>query len=69
MIDKFAEILDRVSEVDRAYFKNHPEAKEYVRALIPGEFRDFPACGIFVRVIKVTDSIRNRQPGFMVNIN
>ncbi len=67
----FAELLDQVSETDRKWFEDHPEATEYTRPYVEGEIHPnvFPVMsGVcdkpMVRVVKVAPGVRARIPLF-----
>ena len=56
--------LDVLMQMDRYYFEQHPDAREYIREYILGEL---PNNGLYpvpryVRVIKISRGIRVRQP-------
>jgi hypothetical protein len=58
-------MIDRVSEQDRSWFAAHPEANEYVRPYIPGEFgieKDAEMSAIeYTLVTQVFPGFRTRQ--------
>jgi hypothetical protein len=51
--------IERACDIDRAYFKSHPDATEYVRAYIPNEM--VSRCRR-VRVVQIKPGIRARIP-------
>lgn len=59
---KYEAIIDSVMDMDKAYFKEHPEATEYEREIIPGEFfpKHYPP-GTKVRVVQLMPGMRQRQ--------
>jgi hypothetical protein len=63
--DPHAIAQEQAMERDREYFREHPEAREYIRQAIPHEF--FPLVYrqgkvSFVRVVQYCPGIRDRQP-------
>jgi len=55
------EAIEKASAQDRLYFERNPEACQYVRGLIPGEFWPMTETGAFVIVTKVNGDVRLRQ--------
>lgn len=67
----FSELIDQVSETDRKWFEQHPEATEYTRPYIDGEIQPgvFPVMSgpcdkPMVKVVKLSDGVRARIPLF-----
>lgn len=59
---KYEKIIDDTMDKDILYFKEHPEATEYERDLVDGEF--FPIRyppGTRVRVVQMVPGLRQRQ--------
>ena len=63
------DVVDRVCDLDRAYFKRHPKAATYIRRYQPGEglTRIGEASPPFVLVTFLDDHHRTRQPFRLVN--
>jgi hypothetical protein len=62
----FLEVTDLVSDTDRKYFEEHPEATEYTRPYIEGELPNLVpvVSGVcdnpMIRVVQIKPGIRKR---------
>lgn len=66
---RFAKIIDAVSESDRLYLVKHPSEKAYYREYVPGELWPvFLPQDTMVQVVFVSPRVRLRMPYFVVAV-
>lgn len=60
---RFTQIIEAVSEKDARYFEQNPEATEYWRDYVPGEFWPMALpTSTRVEVVQVQPGVRVRRP-------
>ena len=59
----YSSIIDLVAAADRAWFEEHPKARQYTRPYVPGEFWPmYIPAGSLVRVTYLGPGLRAREP-------
>jgi hypothetical protein len=49
-------------KIDREYFERNPQATDYTRKVVPGEFAETNPGAKFVRVTQLAPGFRMREP-------